>query len=194
MNKNDKYIDKFIRSNPGFNDSPSAYIKPTIDYLRRKIIECSYNYLLVYENQKQNETISIENFLEIRDKTMFLIMLKEHGFILEEYLDKICEELGLMSAQFLEGKIEHRLRYVALYIVQIKGIWAQSSFDLKTVEGSTLPGEPLVSYISRATLEIQYEFINYKGLEDKENFCKVILSLMVYLVMFRIKTDWDEER
>lgn len=194
MNNNENYLKQFSKTNPGFENNQEAYIMPTIKYIQKKIIQTTYNFNLVYNQQKNNETISIENFHEIRDKLMFLVMLPKYKESLYNYLDGVCEFLQLEQQQYLCGEVEIRLRYIALYVTQLYGVVGPTSFDLKTVEGNTLPGEPVATMISKITVDILYEFTNITSKDDTENIFKTLLSVMAYLVLFRIKTDWGKDR
>ena len=191
-NKNKNYLKKFFNNNKGSEGNIENYILPTLRYIQTKIIQSTSNYLNVYENLDKGEQLSIENYYEIRDKLMFLVMLDDYEADLHNYLDSVCEVLHIDGQVYLEGNLESRLRYLALLMLQYKGIIGPSTFDFKTVENITMPGEPIASLLSKLTIEVLVEFTAVEDIKDRENIFKVLLSVMAYLVMFRIKTDWED--
>lgn len=190
-----EYLKKFYKSNKiPANADITNYIIPTTRYLKDKVITCSYLYRQVFENRDRGETLSIKGFYDIRDKVMGLMeipMLKIH---FEDYLDRICETIQTSNELFLKGDLHSRFRYIALHFAQLGGYVLPSQFDIKTVEGVIVPGEPVASIVDKLTVDVLYEFTLIENKDDYESLGRLILSLMVYLVIFRVKTEWDENR
>lgn len=179
------YLEKFYNNNPASRNNEQGYVVPMCEWIREQLITCTAQYIAAVEDSENKLEISIKPFHELRDKLIALLNFPE---LKEQLMQKHIEQLdaeGEENNLYRLGKIEDCFRAYSLMTITRMGLNQPTTWDIKSSENITLPGDPVYTNIPRLLILMLFEF-NLIKQSDPTTIYRALLNTMSYLVMFRI--------